>query len=176
MADMNGRLVGMDAALIWTVLCGVLIAVGLAGIVVPVLPGSVLIGASLLVWAIAVASPVGWIVLGIGAVALTAGMLSGSVLTGRTMKNRQIPAWSVLAGVVLGIVGFFVIPVVGLLVGFALGLFLSELARQRSFRAASSSSVAALKAIGLGVVVEFGFAAVAGGSWILGVAIYFASR
>lgn len=166
----------MDTALIWTLICGVLILLGMAGIVVPVLPGSVLIGLSLLAWATAVARPVGWVVFGVGAVLVIAGMLSSSVLTGRTMKKRQIPAWSVLAAVVLGIVGFFVIPLVGLLVGFVLGLFLSELGRQRSFTPALSSSVAALKAIGLGVLVEFGFASVAGGTWILGVWIYFASR
>ncbi|MCZ2401633.1 DUF456 domain-containing protein [Paenarthrobacter sp. Z7-10] len=166
----------MDAALLWTLLCGALILVGMAGIVVPVLPGSVLIGLSLLAWAIAVASPVGWIVFGVGAVLVTAGMLASSVLTGRTMKKRRIPGWSVLAGAVLGIVGFFVIPVVGLLVGFAAGLFLSELIRQRSLAPALSSSVAALKAVGLGILVEFGFGSVAGGTWILGTWIYFAIR
>jgi uncharacterized protein YqgC (DUF456 family) len=166
----------VDAQLIWTAICGLLIFVGAVGVIVPVLPGSILIAASLLVWALAVERPIGWVVFAVGLVFVIAGMLSGALLTGRAMKRRQIPGRSVLAGLVLGAVGFFVLPVVGLLVGFALGLFLSELARQHHPRAAVSSSVAALKATGLGILAEFGFAALAGSTWITGVWIYFAVR
>ncbi len=166
----------VDAQLIWTVICGLLIFVGAVGIVVPVLPGSILIAVSLLAWALAVGAPIGWLVFAVGLGFLIAGMLSGAVLTGRTMKRRQIPGRSVVAGLVLGVIGFFVVPVLGLLIGFALGLFLSELARQRRFRPAVSSSLAALKATGLGILAEFGFAALAGSTWIAGVGIYFATR
>ncbi|MCY0905039.1 DUF456 domain-containing protein [Arthrobacter sp. H14-L1] len=166
----------MDARLLWTIICGLLILLGAVGVVVPVLPGSILIALSLLAWAIAVSSPVGWVVFGIGLLLVTAGMVSSAVLTGRAMRRRQIPGSSILAGLALGIVGFFAIPVVGLLIGFALGLFGSELARQRSFAAACSSSTAALKATGLGVLAEFGFASLAGGTWIIGVWVYFANH
>ncbi len=166
----------MDTQLVWTVICGLLICVGAAGVVIPVLPGSILIALSLLVWAIAVAGPVGWVVFAVGLLLVSAGMLSSAVLTGRTMRRRQIPGRSVLAGLALAVVGFFIIPVIGLLVGFAVGLFLSELGRQRSFGSAASSSLAALKATGLGILVEFGFASLAGSAWIIGVWIYFAGR
>ncbi|WP_434621708.1 DUF456 domain-containing protein [Arthrobacter sp. A5] len=166
----------MDTQLVWTVICGLLIFVGAAGVVIPVLPGSILIALSLLAWALAVASPVGWVVFAVGLVLVTAGMLSSAVLTGRTMRRRQIPGRSVLAGLALGIAGFFIIPVVGLLIGFAAGLFLSELARQRGLAPALSSSLAALKATGLGILAEFGFAALAGSAWIIGVWIQFATR
>lgn len=166
----------MDSQLLWTIICGLLILLGAAGVVVPVLPGSILIALSLLAWAIAVSSPVGWVVFVVGLLLVTAGMLSSAVLTGRAMRRRQIPGRSILAGLALGIVGFFVIPVVGLLIGFALGLLGSELARQRSFAAALSSSMAALRATGLGVLAEFGFASLAGSTWIIGVWIYFANR
>lgn len=150
--------------------------VGAAGIIVPVLPGSILIAISLLVWALVLGSPLGWIVFGIGILFVAAGMASSAVLTGRAMKRRSIPGRSVVIGLVLGVVGFFVIPVVGLLVGFALGLFLSEFARQKEFRPAVSSSVAALKATGLGILAEFGFASLAAGTWAAGVLIHFVNR
>lgn len=150
--------------------------VGAIGIIVPVLPGSILIGASLLVWALTTGSTVGWVVFGVGIAFVAAGMASSAVLTGRAMKKQSIPGRSVVIGLVLGIVGFFLIPVVGLLVGFALGLFLSELARQKDARAAVTSSMAAIKATGLGILAEFGFASLAAGTWGLGVLVHFLNR
>ncbi|NVM99562.1 DUF456 domain-containing protein [Arthrobacter sp. SDTb3-6] len=166
----------MDAQLIWTVICGLAILVGAAGVIIPVLPGSLLVAASLLAWAFAVGQPAGWVVFGVGAAFVAAGMLSGAVLTGRAMKARQIPGRSVVAGLVLGVVGFLVVPFVGLLLGFVLGLFLAELVRQKSVKPAVSSSVAALKATGLGMLAEFGFASLAAGTWAAGVLVYFLTR
>lgn len=166
----------MDAQIIWTIVCGLAIIVGAVGILVPVLPGSILIGISLLVWVLTMGSTVGWVVFGVGIAFVAAGMASSAVLTGRAMKKGSIPGRSVVIGLLLGIVGFFVIPVVGLLVGFALGLFLSELARQKDAGAAVSSSMAAIKATGLGILAEFGFASLAAGTWGLGVLIHFLNR
>jgi uncharacterized protein YqgC (DUF456 family) len=166
----------MDSQVAWTVVCGLLIVVGAVGTIIPVLPGSILVGLALLVWAFVVQGTVGWTVFAVGALLVAAGMSASTVLTGRAMKKRQIPGRSVVAGVVLGIAGFFVLPVVGLIVGFALGLFLSEWERHRSIQPAVSSSLAALKATGLGMLVEFGFAALAGSVWIAGVWIHFATR
>jgi uncharacterized protein YqgC (DUF456 family) len=48
----------------------------------------------------------------------------------------------------------FVIPVVGLFVGFILGVFLAEALRAQSFSGAWPSTVEALKATGLSVLIE----------------------
>ncbi|WP_347108767.1 DUF456 domain-containing protein [Paenarthrobacter sp. S56] len=167
----------MNAELIVTILCGLAIAVGVAGVIIPVLPGSILIGLSLLAWAIwGGAGPLGWVVFGIGMVFVVAGMLASAVLTGRKLKQHGIPNRSVLAGVVLGVVGMFVIPVVGLFVGFALGLLASEVLRTRDFRMAVRSSAAALKATGIGILVEFGLACAAASTWVIGVWINAVTR
>ncbi|WDF33128.1 DUF456 domain-containing protein [Arthrobacter agilis] len=165
----------MDLEVIMTVVCGALIAVGIAGVVVPILPGSILIIAALLAWALTVASIEGWVVFAIGTVLAGAGLAAGLVLTGRSLRQRRIPGRSVTIGVVLGIVGMFVIPVVGLVVGFVLGLFASELARQRDARAALTSSLHALKATGLGILAELALACLAGTTWVIGVWVYFAT-
>ncbi|NKX50357.1 DUF456 domain-containing protein, partial [Arthrobacter deserti] len=130
----------MDPQIAATLVCGLLIAVGMAGVVVPVLPGSVTIAIGLLVWALALQNTVGWVVFAVGMVFVAAGMLAGAVLTGRRLKERRIPYHSILAGVVVGIAGMFVIPVVGLFVGFAVGLLLSEFARRRNFKDAAGAS------------------------------------
>lgn len=158
-----------------TVVCGALIAVGIAGVVVPILPGSILIIVALLAWALTVASVEGWVVFAIGTVLAGAGLAAGLVLTGRSLRQRRIPGRSVTIGVVLGIVGMFVIPVVGLVVGFVVGLFASELARQRDARAALTSSLHALKATGLGILAELALACLAGTTWVIGVWVYFAT-
>jgi uncharacterized protein YqgC (DUF456 family) len=160
----------MNPETLVTVLCGLGVLAGVAGTVIPVLPGSILIGLSLLAWAIwGGAGTTGWVVFGVGLVFVLAGMAASAVLTGRRLKQHSIPSRSVVAGLVLGVVGMFVIPVVGLVLGFAAGLLFSETHRTRDFRAAVTSSWAALKATGLGLIVEFGLACLAASTWVVGV-------
>ncbi|WP_026818623.1 DUF456 domain-containing protein [Arthrobacter castelli] len=164
----------MAVSVIVAIVCAALILVGIIGVIVPVLPGSVLVGVSLLIWAITVQSATGWVIFATGAVLVTAGMTSSAVLTGRRMKRRQVPNRSLLVGAGFAVVGLFMIPVVGLFVGFALGLLLAEYRRQRDFRAAVDSSWEALKAAGIGILVECGLACLAASVWVIGVWIHFA--
>jgi uncharacterized protein YqgC (DUF456 family) len=160
----------MNAQTVVTVLCGLAILVGVAGTVIPVLPGSFLIGLSLLAWAIWGGEGVtGWVVFGVGMVFVLAGMAASAVLAGRKLKQHRIPNRSVALGIVLGIVGMLVIPVVGLFVGFAAGLLLSEVQRTRNVGTALTTSWAALKATGLGILAEFGLACLAASTWLIGV-------
>ena len=159
----------MNPEIVVTLLCGLAIVVGVAGTIIPVLPGSILIGASLLAWALwGGAGATGWVVFGIGMMFVLAGMAASAVLTGRKLKEHSIPSRSVVVGLVLGVAGMFVIPVVGLFVGFAAGLLLSELQRTRVIGTAVASSWAALKATGLGMIVEFGLACLAASTWVIG--------
>jgi len=159
----------MNPETLVTVICGLAILVGVAGTIIPVLPGSILIGASLLAWALwGGAGTTGWVVFGIGLVFVLAGMAASAVLTGRKLKEHSIPSRSVVVGLVLGVAGMFIIPVVGLVVGFAAGLLLSELQRTRAFGTAVASSWAALKATGFGMIVEFGLACLAASTWVIG--------
>jgi uncharacterized protein YqgC (DUF456 family) len=159
----------MNSETLVTILCGLAILVGVAGTIIPILPGSILIGLSLLAWAIwGGAGTAGWVVFGIGLVFVLAGMAASAVLTGRKLRQHSIPNRSVVIGVVAGVVGMFIIPVVGLFVGFAAGLLLSEFLRTRNFGTATASSWAALKATGLGMLVEFGLACLAASTWVIG--------
>lgn len=160
----------MNPGTVVTILCGLAILVGVAGIIIPVLPGSILIALSLLAWALwGGAGVTGWVVFGIGLALVAAGMAASAVLTGRKLKQHSVPGRSVVTGLVFGVVGMFVIPVVGLFVGFAAGLLLSELHRTRVWRTAVVSSWAALKATGLGMITEFGLACLAASTWVIGV-------
>ena len=141
-----------------TLICGVAIFVGVLGTILPVLPGGLLIAAAVLVWALVVQTTAGWLVL-LGVVLLIAGGAVLKYLTaGKVMVRSQVPNSSLLVGGLLAIPGFFLIPVVGLLVGFLVGLVGMEYRRWRDWRAARSSSITALGAVGLGILVELGAA------------------
>lgn len=160
----------MNSETVVTILCGLAILVGVAGTIIPVLPGSILIGASLLAWAIwGGAGTAGWVVFAVGMLFVAAGMGASAILTGRKLKQHAIPGHSIVVGLVAGVVGMFIIPVAGLFIGFAAGLLLSELARTRNPGTAATSSWAALKATGLGMLAEFGLACLAASTWVVGV-------
>jgi uncharacterized protein YqgC (DUF456 family) len=166
----------VDTTLLAALLCGLALAVSLAGILIPVLPGSILGLLALLEWALfGGAGWGGWLVFAIGGVLFACGMASSAFLTGRRLKQRSIPSRSVVAGAVLAIVGMFILPVVGLVLGFAVGLLASEWHRTGHLRGAASSSWAALKATGVGILAEFGFACAAATVWVIGVWIHLAT-
>lgn len=147
--------------IIAAVAAAVLALLGLAGIVFPVLPGSILVGAGALVWAIWGASGWGWIAFGFAAVLLAVGAGFGWLLTGRSLQRRQVPTWPIAVGIVAGVVGLFVLPGFGLPIGFVLGLLLAEWYRMRDLRKAASTSWETIKALGMGIIVELGCAMVA---------------
>jgi uncharacterized protein YqgC (DUF456 family) len=146
------------------------IAVGLATTVVPVLPGSLIVGAAVLVWASETGGRAAWLVLAVAAVLLLVGAVVKYVVPGRRLRDVGIPTSTQLAGAALGIVGFFVVPVVGLFVGFAVGVFLAELRRLGRARAWPSTKQA-LRAAGLSILVELLFGILAAVVWLVGVAV-----
>ena len=151
------------------ILVAVAIAVGLAGILVPLLPGTLLVWAAIAVWSFVEATTAAWVVLGVATALLGAGVLIKYLWPARRMKAADIGGRTMAAGAVLGIIGFFAIPVAGLLVGFVLGVFLAELAQRRDRRRAWASTVHAVKGVALSVGVEFIAALLATAAWVVGV-------
>ncbi len=111
------------------VLVGVVIAVGIVGVVVPMLPGSLFIVGAVLVWALEIGSATAWSVLAVVVTLVLAGAVVKYVVPGRRLARAGVPPSTLLAGTALGVVGFFVVPVVGLFLGFVLGVYLTELGR-----------------------------------------------
>lgn len=150
------------------VLVALAIAVGLVGILVPVLPGTILVGGAILAWAWSVGGTTAWLVLSVAVVVLAAGTVVKYLLPGRRLQVAGIPASTQWIGVLLGVVGFFVVPVVGLFLGFVLGVYLAELRRVGSAEA-WPSTVHSLKAVGLSILIELAAALAATLVWIVGV-------
>ena len=152
------------------VLVALAIAVGLVGVIIPVLPGSVLVLGAVLVWAWNLGTTTAWIVFAVATTFIAVGSIVKYVVPGRRLKDNDVPTSTLLLGGVLGVVGFFVIPVVGLLVGFVLGVYLAEL-RRVGADAAWPATRHALKAVGLSILIELVASLFAAATWVVGVVI-----
>lgn len=152
------------------ILVALAIAIGLVGVLVPVLPGSLLVGAAVLVWAGEQGGTTAWLVAAGSISLLVAGAVVKYLVPGRRLQRAGVPTRTLLAGAVLGVVGFFVVPVVGLPLGFVLGVYLSEWHRL-GHASARPATVHALKAVGLGILIELGFGVLAAATWALGVVL-----
>jgi uncharacterized protein YqgC (DUF456 family) len=151
------------------VLVALVIAVGLVGIVVPLIPGILLVFGAIAVWAVVENNVTGWVTLGVVAALVAASTLIKYLWPMRRMRAADVSTWSLVAGAVLGIVGFFVIPLVGLVIGFVLGVYLAELSNRRDQRLAWTSTKHAVKGVALSVGVELAGALLATVAWVAGV-------
>ena len=147
---------------------GLAILIGLLGIIVPVLPGRLLIVAAVLVWALELGTGDGWVVFAVAVTVLALGTVVKYVVPGRRMQAAGVPNSTLWIGAAVGVVGFFVVPVLGLFLGFVLGIYLAE-HRRVGAATAWPSTKAALKAVGVGILIELAAGLLATGVWLVGV-------
>ena len=152
------------------VVVAVVIAIGVAGILLPVLPGTLLVLGAVLVWALEISTATAWTVFAVAATFLVLGTVVKYVVPGRRLKASGVPSSTLWAGALLGFVGFFVIPVVGLFAGFVLGVYLAE-RRRVGAGTAGASTRRALRAVGVSILIELVAACLAAVTWVVGVAI-----
>jgi uncharacterized protein len=146
--------------------------VGLVGVVVPVLPGL------LVVWLVAVATilwqgggAAAWAVIAWLTLLFAAGTAATLVLPARRGRAEGTSPRA-LGPIVLGAsIGMLVLPVFGLLIGALLGLFLGEWGRLGDRAEAWRSTRAVLAAYGLGVLLELVLGTVMIASWLVTVVV-----
>lgn len=157
-----------DATIPVAVITGLLIAAGILGLIVPVLPGLAICLFGVLLWSGVGGTQGHWIVFGICVVIALIGWVLQWTRPNKHLKSFGVPGRSRLAGVALGAVGFFVIPVVGLFIGFVAGVYLAEHARLRNPAAAWTSTRAAVRAALLSVGIELAAAVAVAATWAVG--------
>ena len=130
-------------------------AVGLVGTVLPMVPGLGLVMLAGLVYgfvdgfgAVAVIALVVMGALGI------AGSAAGVIVPRRAATAAGAARSSLWLGALLAVVGFFVVPVVGLPLGGALGIQLGEQLRTRDPRSAWRTTRATLTGFGLAALIQ----------------------
>ena len=143
--------------------------VGTVGIVVPVLPGLLLVWGATLVWAFERQDGPGWLVLGISTLLYAVGLVAQYLVPGRRMKTAGVDGVIVAVALVVAVVGFFVVPVVGAPLGFVLTIYVLERVKHRSHAPAWHATTQALHAVALNIGIELvtAFAMIA--TWALGV-------
>jgi uncharacterized protein YqgC (DUF456 family) len=131
-------------------------ALGVVGTVVPLVPGLGLIWAAGLVYGLLDGFGV------VGAMAFTVmtllvagGTVAKYVLPSRGGAGRGASRTTLLAGAGCGLIGFFVLPVLGLPLGAVLGVLLAERQRTQDWSAAWYRTRGVIVGFGIGALVEF---------------------
>ena len=154
----------MDTA--GVVLVGIAILVGLVGVVVPALPGLLLVWGAVLVWALVERTAAAWVLLAAATALVAVSQVVKYLVPSRRMRAAGVPTVSLAAGGLVGAVGFFVIPVVGAFLGFVLGVYLAERLRLGNHALAWSSTRHALKAAGLSILIELAAGLLIASAWL----------
>lgn len=150
-------------------LIALVMLVGILGIILPVLPGLLLVWAGALLWALEQQSQTGWIVLAIATVAYAAGLALQYLIPGRRLRTAGVGSRTILIALVVGVVGFFVIPVVGGPIGFVGAVYAIERLRIREADKAWAATKHALRAVALNIGIELGTALAIMTTWLVGV-------
>jgi len=138
------------------VLVGLVMAVGLVGVILPFVPGTVLIwGAGLVYGLVEGFDAAGWGWFAAMTVLAVLGQIGQYALPSRAGLEAGA-SWKVLAvGALAGIVGFFVIPVVGLPIGAVLGVLAAEYGETGDWARALTLTRQVVIGFGLGILSEF---------------------
>ncbi len=144
-----------------------LVAVGIAGLIVPVLPGLACVVLGVLVWAIGQSSTAAWVVFAVACVLAVAGYVVQVLVPGRQLSRGGVARRSNIVGLVCAVVGVFVVPVIGLLLGFVIGVFLAESARLRDRTQAWAATRVAIRAALTSVGIELAAAVTIAVGWAI---------
>jgi uncharacterized protein len=144
---------------VWWVLSGVLIVAGLAGTVLPVLPGTLLVLAGIVLGAwIDDFTRVGWVtVAAVSVLALLAWLLDyaagllGAKKAGASRQAIVGAAIGTVAGIFMGLVGVLFMP----LVGAAIGEYLAQKNHQRAMQVGVATWLGILAGLVAKVVLAF---------------------
>ncbi|MDQ0687026.1 uncharacterized protein YqgC (DUF456 family) [Streptomyces achromogenes] len=152
---------------VWELLLvGVVVLLGLCGVLVPGVPGSWLVWAAILWWALEDPQPVAWAVLVGATVALFVSQVVRWSLPPRRLRaSGATPRMAVYAG--LGaFLGFFLIPVLGAVPGFMGGVYLCERLRLGRHGEARAALRRAMRSGGSSVLAELFTCLLIMGAWL----------
>lgn len=141
--------------------------VGLAGTLLPVLPGLWLMWAAGTAYAFAAIDGAAmWGLVVAFTVLAIAGTAAGYVLPQRHASSAGVPWWGQVIAAAAAVVGFFVIPVVGAAVGFVVGILVVTALRTRHVGESLNVTWATIKAMVLASGAQFAVGLVMVFTWV----------
>ena len=148
------------------VLVGLVLLLGLCGVMVPGVPGSWLVWAAVLWWALADVEPVTWWVL----VGATVALFLSQVVRWALPPRRLRPGWAGRRTAVYAaagsFLGFFLVPVVGSVPGFLGGAYLEARRRLGRHGEARAAVRTAMRSGGWSVLTELFTCQLIAGAWL----------
>jgi hypothetical protein len=154
------------------VMIGLTMAIGIVGTLIPVLPGLVLVWLAALAWVILDgADATHWVIFAIMTAIFLIGIGLSFYIPAKSTKNETSPRWTFVVASIFALVDFFVIPIVGLPLGFIFGVFICHLISSREFHRALRATGTSLKAMGLVSLVQCVCGIAIATAWALGLLI-----
>ena len=152
---------------VWELLLvGLVILFGLCGVLIPGVPGSWLVWAAVLWWALKDPQPVAWWVLTGATLALFLSQVVRWALPPRRLRESgATPRMAVYAGVG-ALLGFFLLPVLGAIPGFMGGIYLCERLRLGRHGEARAALRTAMRSGGSSVLAELFTCLLIMGAWV----------
>lgn len=153
------------------VVFALVMVVGLAGVVVPGLPGTLLILGAGIAWAIFRDGGAGpWVVVGVMGSLFAAGVVAKYALPGRRLAG-ELPRSTMAFGATGALIGLVLLPPLGLLIGGVAGVYLAEARRVGPGAEARRSTIEVLKAVGAGILAELVAGMLMIATWLAGLAL-----
>jgi uncharacterized protein YqgC (DUF456 family) len=142
--------------------------IGLFGLILPIFPGLVVIWLAALGYGfVAGFGFPGWILFAMITVLMVIGSLVDNVLMAQQAHESGASWISVLFAILFGVLGNFVVPVLGGLVGALLALFLAEYIRRKNWRDAMTATRGWAVGFGWAFVMRFLIGLIMIGLWII---------
>jgi len=133
----------------------VFILIGVVGIIVPILPGMLLVWLTVLGYAwvtdFQIITP--WMLVFLTIVAFATGTAS-IWLPYLGAKRLGAAKRSVFLGFIGGVIGTFIMPLIGTVIGYAIGVIVGELLKHRDLRLAIKTSIGGVAGWGISTIVE----------------------
>ncbi|MFE7840193.1 DUF456 domain-containing protein [Streptomyces sp. NPDC057474] len=147
-------------------LVAVVLLLGLCGVLVPGVPGSWLVWAGVMWWALEDPRPIAWWVLvGTTVVLLLSRAVRWGLPPRRLAESGATPRMAVYAGAG-ALLGFLLLPVLGAIPGFVGGIYLSERLRLGHHGAAKDATRTAMRSGGSSVLAELFACLLVAGAWV----------
>ncbi|MBY8878441.1 DUF456 domain-containing protein [Actinacidiphila acidipaludis] len=154
------------------VLIGAVMLLGLVGVSAPGVPGTLLCWAALLWWATLRHTGLNWAVLAVATGVLALGQVVVWLMPSRRIRDSGVSWRNVITAGAFGIAGFFLVPVIGGVLGFVGFLYVRERVRLGGgHRTAWAATRRAMRAVGGSVLVELMACLLVTGTWLAAVII-----
>ncbi|KUO16038.1 DUF456 domain-containing protein [Streptomyces dysideae] len=147
-------------------LVGLVLLLGLCGVLVPGVPGSWLVWAAVLWWALKDPQPVAWWVLVGATVALFLSQVVRWALPPRRLRHSGATRRMAVYAGLGALLGFFLIPVIGAIPGFMAGIYVEERLRLGRHGEARAALRTAMRSGGSSVLAELFTCLLIAGAWL----------